>query len=363
MNLASRSKTASCHSQNGNVFAFEAYVSVRFLRAILKEGECKLSQLKPIKIGNVIIKGNLFLAPMAGVTDVVFREICRSHGAYLVYSELISAKGLIYESQNTHILTETSEMERPVTLQIFGSDPEILAAAAQKLEHLPFDILDINMGCPAKKIVNNGEGSALIEYPKKVGEIVRTVSRAIEKPLTVKIRKGINGKITAVEVAKEAEENGAAAIAVHGRTREQQYEGYVDLDIIAKVKSAVSIPVIASGDVVDIESAQRTFEHTGVDAIMIGRGTFGNPWIFSKLNHFYKTGEVLPDPTPKEKVESCLDHVNRLIAYRGESIAIREMRKQCGWYIKGIPGAAALRAQINQASTYNQLEQIMKDLL
>ncbi|MCL1996631.1 MAG: tRNA dihydrouridine synthase DusB [Defluviitaleaceae bacterium] len=318
-----------------------------------------MSLLKPIKIGNLDIPGNIFLAPMAGVTDLVFREICKSHGAFLVYTELISAKGILYESANTQFLTQTSEKERPTTLQIFGSDPKILASAAQKIEHLPFDILDINMGCPAKKIVNNGEGSALIEFPKKVGEIVRTVSRAIKKPVTVKIRKGINGKVTALEVAKEAEAGGAVAIAVHGRTREQQYEGVVDLDIIAKVKESVTIPVIASGDVVDTESAKKTFSTTGADALMIGRGTFGNPWIFSKLIHFFKTGETLPDPTPKEKMETCLEHVYRSILYRGEHVAIREMRKHCGWYIKGLPGAAALRTQINKASTYDQLKDVM----
>lgn len=322
-----------------------------------------MGHLRPIKIGNVNISGNIFLAPMAGVTDIVFRQICKSHGAFLVYTELISAKGIIYENTNTTILTKTAASERPVSLQIFGSDPDILATAAQKIEHLPFDILDINMGCPAKKIINNGEGSALMEHPKKVGDIVRAVSRAIKKPVTVKIRKGIAGKVTAVEVAKQAQEAGASAIAVHGRTREQQYEGVVDHDIIAQVKRAVSVPVIASGDVVDINSAQKTFENTGADAIMIGRATFGNPQIFAGLNHFYKTGQTLPETTPKEKIQTCLSHLQNLITLRGENAAIRDMRKHCGWYIKGIPGAATVRVEINKATTYEQVERLLVELV
>lgn len=318
--------------------------------------------MKNVKIGNIATNGNIFLAPMAGVTDMVFREICKSHGAALVYSELISAKGLLYENSNTLKLTDTSNKERPVVIQLFGNDPSILANAAQKIEHLPFDILDINMGCPAPKIVKNGEGSALMENPKLVGEIVNKVSRSIKKPLTVKIRKGINGKVTAVEVAKAAQENGAAAVTVHGRTREEQFNGVVDLEIIAKVKAALSIPVIASGDVTDIQSAKHTFEVTNCDAIMIGRGTYGNPWVFSKIVNYYKTGEILKDPTPGEKIITCLDHTKRLIKYKGENIGIREMRKQFAWYLKGLHGVSKIRGDINKATTYEQLEFLLNGL-
>ncbi|MCL1936173.1 MAG: tRNA dihydrouridine synthase DusB [Defluviitaleaceae bacterium] len=320
-------------------------------------------ETRHIKIGDVHINGNIFLAPMAGVTDMAFREICKDYGAALVYSELISAKGILYESSNTFRLTDTSEKERPVVLQIFGSDPKILSEAAKKIEHLPFDILDINMGCPAPKIVKNGDGSALIENPKLVGEIVKSVSSSIKKPLTIKIRKGINGKITAVEVAKYAQENGVSAITVHGRTREQQYEGVVDLDIIAKVKEAVEIPVFASGDVVDIESAKRTFETTSCDALMIGRGSFGNPWIFKKINHYFETGEILEDPTTKEKVDMCLYHARKLCEYKGEQIAIRELRKQSGWYIKNLYGSTLIRVEINKTKTLKELENLLMTLI
>ena len=327
------------------------------------KGTKNMNYLRNIQIGNVEIKGNIFLAPMAGITDMVFREICKDHGAALCYTELISAQGLIYESAKTHMLTSTSPNERPVVLQIFGSEPSILSEAAKKIQHLPFDILDINMGCPAPKVVNNSCGSALLNDPPLIGRIVKAVSSAINKPLTIKIRKGINGKVTATEVAKQAEANGASAITVHGRTREQQYEGVVDLSVIAQVKSNVSIPVFASGDVVDIKSCINTFKTTNCDAVMIGRGSFGNPWVFESINHYFKTGEELLEPTAKQKIEMCLTHAKRLCNYKSEKVAIREMRKQSGWYIKGIKGAASLRVSINKCSTLNELTTTLTSLL
>ncbi|MCL2611590.1 MAG: tRNA dihydrouridine synthase DusB [Defluviitaleaceae bacterium] len=318
--------------------------------------------LKNIQIGSVKIDGNIFLAPLAGYTDLPFRELCREMGASLVYSELISAKGIVYGSENTKKLTETSESERPVTIQLFGSEPEILARAAQMIEHLPYDILDINMGCPVPKVVKHGEGAGLMADYKRVGKIVKVVSSAINKPVTVKIRKGINGETTALDVAKAAEENGALAIGVHGRMREQYYEGLADLEITAKVKEAVSVPVIHSGDVVDGISAVNVFKETNCDAIMIGRGAFGNPWIFKEINHFLKTGEILPAPTQEEKIAKCLEHAQSLMKHKGEYTAIREMRKHTGNYIKGMKGAAGLRAIIGKIESYEDLKDILENL-
>ena len=318
--------------------------------------------LKDIQIGSIKTNGNIFLAPLAGYTDLPFREICHEMGASLVYSELISAKGIVYGSENTKKLAETSEIERPVTIQLFGSEPEILANAAKMIEHLPFDILDINMGCPVPKVVKHGEGAGLMADYKRVGKIVKAVSSAINKPVTVKIRKGINGEITALDVAKTAEENGAKAIGVHGRMREQYYEGLADLEITAKVKSVVSIPVIHSGDVVDGISAVNAFKQTKCDAIMIGRGTFGNPWIFKEINHFLKTGEQLPAPTQEEKIQKCLEHAQRLMKHKGEYTAIREMRKHTGNYIKGMKGAAALRTVISKIEIFEDLKDILENL-
>ena len=319
--------------------------------------------MKPFNIGNVQIGGDLILAPMAGVTDLPFRELCRINGADLVYSEMVSAKGIIYGSENTHLLTNTSEIEKPVTLQIFGSDPEIMAEAAKRIEHLPFDILDINTGCPAPKIVKNGDGSALMDDPKKIGAIVKAISSAISKPVTIKTRKGINGKLTYLEVAKYAQDNGAKAIAVHGRTREQYYEGVVDLEPVTRVKEIMDIPVISSGDVVDVASYVHTMKTTGVDAVMIGRGTFGNPWLFKLLDHYRKTGEEIADPSFEEKIETCLLHARKLSELKGEHTAIREMRKHAGWYIKGLHGATKMRGAINQISTYTDLEKALYDIL
>lgn len=313
-----------------------------------------------MKIGNIEINGNIFLAPMAGITDLPFRQICKEHGCAMVYSEMVSAKGVLYDNENTTELLSTTDTERPVVIQLFGSDPKILAEVAKKIEHYPFDILDINMGCPAPKIVKNGEGSALMQNPKLTADIIKSVSSAINKPLTVKFRKGFNDdSINAVEIAKIAQENGAKAVTVHGRTREQYYSGKVDLDIIAKVKEAVSIPVIGSGDVVDPKSAINMFETTKCDALMIGRGAQGNPWIFSTINHYFKTGETI-SPTKEEKIETALKHARMLIEYKGEYIGIREMRKHIGWYIKGIKGATAIRVSINKVQCYKEFEDILR---
>jgi len=318
--------------------------------------------MNKIKIGNLELEGNVFLAPMAGITDMTFREICRVYGASMVYSEMVSAKGILYDNDNTKQLLDISELGQPTVIQLFGSEPEILAEAAKKIEHLPFSVLDINMGCPAPKIVKNGDGSALMESPKLVAKIMETVSKAIKKPVTMKIRKGINNSDNAVEIAKIGEEHGASAVTVHGRIREQYYEGTVDLDIIKKVKESISIPVIASGDVVDVESCIKTFEYTKVDGLMIGRGSRGNPWLFRDIAYYYRTREMLPPPTPEEKLSQCLKHAKMIIAHKGEYIGIREMRKHAGWYIKGLKGSGVLRTEINKIDSYEGLETLFTNI-
>ncbi|HOA79745.1 MAG TPA: tRNA dihydrouridine synthase DusB, partial [Defluviitaleaceae bacterium] len=269
-----------------------------------------------MKIADVNIPNPVFLAPMAGVTDLPFRLLCKEMGCGLVYTEMISAKGLFYGNENTKLLLEVDEKEHPVAVQIFGSDAEIMSQMAKKLEETDIDIIDINMGCPAPKIVKNNEGSALMRNPKKIGEIVKAVSSSVKKPVTIKIRKGFDdNNINAVEVAKIAEENGAAAIAVHGRTREQFYSGRADWDIIKQVKEAVSIPVIANGDVFSPEDAKRLFEETNCNAIMVGRAAQGNPWIFKRILHYLKKGEILDEPLAQEKINTALRHAKMLIEY------------------------------------------------
>ena len=312
-----------------------------------------------MQIGNVKIENNIFLAPMAGVTDLPFRLLCKENGCGFVYTEMVSAKGLLYESQNTKQLLETQEIEHPLAVQLFGNVPEILAEMAKKLESYSIDIIDINMGCPAPKITKNGEGSALLKKPKLIGEIVKAVSKATYRPVTVKIRKGFDeGTVNSVEVARIAEENGAAAIAVHGRTREQYYSGVADWDIIRAVKQAVSIPVIGNGDVDSPEAAQRMLLETGCDAVMIGRAACGNPWIFKRVNHFLKTGEVLPEPTVQEKMAMGLRHAAMLVEYKGEYTGVREGRKHLAWYTKGIAGSAELRVLVNKAESFAEFEEI-----
>ena len=317
-----------------------------------------------MKIGNLELENNVFLAPMAGVTDLPFRILCKEMGCGLVYSEMVSAKGILYDNKNTTELLEIDPKERPVAVQLFGSDPEILGAMAKKIEQYPIDIIDVNMGCPAPKIVKNGEGSCLMKTPELVGKIVKSLVESQSKPVTIKFRKGFDDDhINAVEIAKIAEANGASAVAVHGRTREQYYSGKADWDIIKQVKEAVNIPVIGNGDVFTPQDAKNLLEHTGCDAIMVGRGAQGNPWIFKRILHYLQTGELLPEPTAEERVEKALRHAQMLIDYKGEYIGVREMRKHMAWYMKGLPGAAELRGKLNHAENMEQLEVLLRGYL
>ena len=317
-----------------------------------------------MKIGHLELENNVFLAPMAGVTDLPFRILCKEMGCGLVYSEMVSAKGILYDNKNTTELLEIDPKERPVAVQLFGSDPEILGAMAKKIEPYPIDIIDVNMGCPAPKIVKNGEGSCLMKTPELVGKIVKSLVESQSKPVTIKFRKGFDDDhVNAVEIAKIAEANGASAVAVHGRTREQYYSGKADWDIIKQVKEAVNIPVIGNGDVFSPQDAKNLLEHTGCDAIMVGRGAQGNPWIFKRILHYLQTGELLPEPTAEERVEKALRHSQMLIDYKGEYIGVREMRKHMAWYMKGLPGAAELRGKLNHAETMAQLEELLRGYL
>lgn len=315
-----------------------------------------------MKIGNVNLANPYILAPMAGVTDLPFRLLCKEQGAGLLCMEMISAKALQYKNKNTKALLAIHPDEYPVSLQLFGSDPKIMSEMAKMIEELPFQILDINMGCPVPKVVRNGEGSALMKNPELVHEIVSAVSKAIKKPVTVKIRKGFDDdNINAVEIAKIIEDAGGAAIAVHGRTREQYYSGKADWDIIRRVKEAVSIPVIGNGDVTDAASAEALVEQTGCDGIMIGRGAEGNPWIFKQILHYMETGETLARPTQHEVKEMMLRHARMQVEYKGGTIGIREMRKHVAWYTAGFPHSAKLRAAINQVESLQALEQMLNE--
>ncbi len=319
--------------------------------------------MKHLKIGNVELENRYILGPMAGVTDLPFRLLCREQGAGLLCMEMVSAKAIYYNNRNTESLLEIHPNEKPVSLQLFGSDPKIMSEMAKRIEERPFAILDVNMGCPVPKVVKNGEGSALMKDPKLVYEIVSALVKAIEKPVTVKIRKGFDDNhVNAVEIARIAEEAGAAAIAVHGRTREQYYSGKADWDIIRQVKEAVSVPVIGNGDVTSPQKAAELVRLTGCDGIMIARGAQGNPWIFSEMIHWEETGELPSRPDKDEVREMMLRHARLQLEYKGEFSGIREMRKHVAWYTKGLKGAARLREKVNDVESLEELENLLTSL-
>ncbi len=312
-------------------------------------------------IGDVYIKSNIFLAPMAGVTDKPYRKICMDMGCGAAYSEMVSAKGLFYESQNTQKILDSYKECRPYAIQLFGSEPEIMGNMAKRIEEeFDFDIIDINMGCPAPKIVKNGDGSAIMKNVNLAAEIVHAVVSSQKKPVTVKIRKGFDeNSINAVDVAVAVQNAGAAAVTVHGRTREQYYSGKADWDIIKYVKSALKIPVIGNGDISSPQKAKEMFVYTGCDAIMVGRAAQGNPWIFKSISHYINTGNILPEPTAAEKAETIIKHADMLIDFKGEYIGVREMRRHISFYTKGMPHAAAMRAEINSIMSFEDIKTLV----
>ena len=308
-----------------------------------------------MRIGSVILENNVIAAPMAGVTDLPFRLLLKEQGAGLVCSEMVSAKAIYYNNKNTEPLMMVNEKERPFSLQLFGSDPELMAEMVKKIEDRPFDIIDINMGCPVPKVVNNGEGSALMKQPLLAGKIIEAMAKATEKPVTVKIRKGFDDEhVNAVEMAHIAQESGAAAVAVHGRTREQYYHGKADWDIIRQVKEAVNIPVIGNGDINSSEAAKEIQKQTGCDGIMVARGLQGNPWLISQILY------DKPKPAIEEVVQMILRHAKMQVGFSGEYLGIRQMRKHVAWYTTGYPGSSKLRGMVNQVESLEELEQLLE---
>jgi len=315
-----------------------------------------------MKIGNFVPENNVFLAPMAGVTDKAFRIICKEFGAGLVYTEMVSSKGLYYGSQKTEFMLDIDKREAPAVVQIFGSDPEIMGYMAERIsEKEDVAYIDINMGCPAPKIVKNKEGSYLMREPKMAEQIVKKVVEKSKKPVTVKIRKGWDeANVNAVEFAKMLEQCGASAIAIHGRTRSQMYEGKADWDIIKKVKKNVKVPVIGNGDVVTCEDAKKMLEYTGCDAIMIGRGALGNPWIFKRVVNYLENGVILDEPKPIEKVEQAIRHLEMMYEFKGQRGVI-EMRKHIAWYLKGLKNAAAIRDRVNKMDNKDEIIKLLEE--
>ena len=318
--------------------------------------------MQTLQIGNVTLKNNLILGPMAGVTDLPFRLLCAEQGAGLLCMEMVSAKAILYNNKNTKAMLAIDEREHPVSLQLFGSDPQIMGDIAKRLEDegVPFDILDINMGCPVPKVVNNGEGSALMKQPLLAGQIVEAMAKATSRPVTVKIRKGFDdAHVNAPELAHIAQESGAAAVAVHGRTREQYYSGQADWSVIRKVKETVQIPVIGNGDILTAADAIRMREETGCDGFMVARGAQGNPWIFAQILHEWETGEPLEKPSLQEMADMMLRHARMQIAFKGEYVGIREMRKHAAWYTGGYHGASHVRRALSEVESYSQLEELI----